>query len=1052
MKKRLMDFTSRLTILAVLIMTVGFTPPAQAAQHSANRVEFVLYSPGEEFDTDNSGALFFNPDTIDAWGESFTTETLTITFPPGFDVSGVTPADLRGGITDDQTTTENPFPDGSGQDGFQEAMNCSGYNDEGTGDQLDPLYLVSTSTSTLTFSNCGQVTEGGTSAPNQHYIYIGGGINLPSADQYTVTFDGTYISGSASFNVLQTGGGSPPADYSLDDTNESVEFGDSTQNGTTSMTFFFDPDDSEGGTPWAVGETMVLSFPTGFDVSGVDHTEIRAGYTSLGSPDTTDNPFGDEENAIDGVHGTACSGEEGVINNGWDALALVGSSASGLILEACSSPLSGGAPSEPASVYYIHVTTDVDLPAAGSYTLNVGGTWADGSASMTVTSGTPTPPHALVDDFFEFDNSVENGTTGGTLYFAVNPDGEASEELTAGDTITLTFPAGFDVSSANVDEMRAGQTGYGFPQVFDNTDYPFDGELTSDGVDGTTCSGGGDPNNGEDGFALTSVTATSLTFEACRTVWGSAPGNEGDDVVYFYLGDDIDLPAAGNYSLTVGGSYVGGTTDMTVTAFGTISAPNEFDEGATFTLDDTEAGSTTGGELNFTLSTGSEWGAGDKITLTFPSGFDVSSVTASDMRAGYTSEGTDYPFGEEGNQGVDPDDGCNEGGGNGYLQLSTVTTTSLELTACRQLFESPFGVIYFDIEDNLTLPSEGGSYNLNADGDYAGGNVSFNVTGGAQEGGSTVIQAADSAATLSRLKKGTAASFDLQFTLPNAQSTDLVVTFPAEFTVTGPFESGTCSGGGSITIPEPGYTATTLTAEKSSCDGVVTLVGAAVVTPSETGIYEVTFVNDSPGAVQIPVVDDDQISVTGNIDPTMTFDLDVGLNYGETSAAYTVDFGTLSPGVPKVSDNSGIPSIWIDLATNASGGATVTVSSANQGMQSTSNPSDVVETVTGAQALGLGVEAYGICVDPTLGGTTRSGGQTGWGIATGNYDSTPCSGSASDVLGELEDDTSSPNLLTTDNPLTGGWAQVRVGIEVTNATPAHPDYTDTLTFLATGTY
>jgi hypothetical protein len=31
-------------------------------------------------------------------------------------------------------------------------------------------------------------------------------------------------------------------------------------------------------------------------------------------------------------------------------------------------------------------------------------------------------------------------------------------------------------------------------------------------------------------------------------------------------------------------------------------------------------------------------------------------------------------------------------------------------------------------------------------------------------------------------------------------------------------------------------------------------------------------------------------------------------------------------------------------------------------------------------------------------------------------------------------------------------AEIRLGVEVTTATPAHPDYTDTLTFLATGTY
>ena len=53
---------------------------------------------------------------------------------------------------------------------------------------------------------------------------------------------------------------------------------------------------------------------------------------------------------------------------------------------------------------------------------------------------------------------------------------------------------------------------------------------------------------------------------------------------------------------------------------------------------------------------------------------------------------------------------------------------------------------------------------------------------------------------------------------------------------------------------------------------------------------------------------------------------------------------------------------------------------------------------------------------------------------------------------DLADVAAIPALLAATGPLAGGRSQLRVGASVTNNTPAHPDYTDILTFIATATY
>jgi hypothetical protein len=332
-------------------------------------------------------------------------------------------------------------------------------------------------------------------------------------------------------------------------------------------------------------------------------------------------------------------------------------------------------------------------------------------------------------------------------------------------------------------------------------------------------------------------------------------------------------------------------------------------------------------------------------------------------------------------------------------------------------------------------------------------------------------EATDRSITFGRLAEGATTSATLVWTSAQAfGDTDAWSLSESSFTFSGisaaaflsmtgstngPFnvDDVSCSGGDyALTAAATSLTLTGCPGGNEIANGetVTVEISGNLVLPSNAGTYTLSLGGVISGSLQTSIVDDDQVTVTGNVSPTMTFDLDVSIADANSSAPYTVDFGTVAPGTPEISDNSTVPSIWIDLATNATDGATVTVQSLNQGLLSAST-TDEIETVSANSTLTLGGEFYGICVDQVNGwaGTTRDGGGTDWDVPAGNYAST-CDGTGSSVIGEL---TSGPtNLLVANNPLTGGRAQVRVGVSVDNATPAHPDYADTLTFLATATY
>ncbi len=176
---------------------------------------------------------------------------------------------------------------------------------------------------------------------------------------------------------------------------------------------------------------------------------------------------------------------------------------------------------------------------------------------------------------------------------------------------------------------------------------------------------------------------------------------------------------------------------------------------------------------------------------------------------------------------------------------------------------------------------------------------------------------------------------------------------------------------------------------------------------------------------------------------TITFDIDTASDFsnGESSAPYTVALGALSTAGVTHSDTSSVRMIVAEG--DSSDSVIVTVQNANgtNGLVSTSSPSDNINSTTGTMA--AGTENYGLCV--------ATAGLTGFSRSSG-YSSDSCStGSSSNGVQGLSS-TPTSILNSGGSPLTNGHAEIIVNAAISDTTPAHPDYSDTLTFVATATF
>ncbi|MEK7546429.1 MAG: hypothetical protein AAB554_05165 [Patescibacteria group bacterium] len=307
--------------------------------------------------------------------------------------------------------------------------------------------------------------------------------------------------------------------------------------------------------------------------------------------------------------------------------------------------------------------------------------------------------------------------------------------------------------------------------------------------------------------------------------------------------------------------------------------------------------------------------------------------------------------------------------------------------------------------------------------------------------------------TLSREKISvTSVTHTLVTTLPTV-STGTVIRFlydTAGFTSTAQSTSaGTCATGTcTLTVSA---TDVKINCTAGPCSGLFTQTGTFTATnPGTAGSKEVTYAQAQgdpvSGSFAIPIVDDDQVTVTATVAPSITFDIDTAQTDTESAAPYSVALGAITTTDSQVSGATDAANfIWMNLDTNATGGAVITVLSANgaNGLVSTAVSADDIDSASALIA--NGTENYGICVSSTS-------ATTGSFTEVSPFDNADCTADEqTPSVGGLT--TSAQNLVNTGgNPISVGRVQVTVAAAISAITEAHNDYTDTLTFIATGTF
>ena len=272
----------------------------------------------------------------------------------------------------------------------------------------------------------------------------------------------------------------------------------------------------------------------------------------------------------------------------------------------------------------------------------------------------------------------------------------------------------------------------------------------------------------------------------------------------------------------------------------------------------------------------------------------------------------------------------------------------------------------------------------------------------------------------------------------------------------------TCGGGetvtgsgGASTVWQAVYATTTLTLTAPTgtmtypiaANDIITIYVSAtnITNPSSTSTPNITITNSNgdSGSFTVAILDSDQVGVSATVAESLSFSIKAGTtNTG--SAPYSVPLGTLTTASASGSGASSVPYIWANLSTNATGGMVVTVVSANGALKSTSTPADTIPSTTGTMTAGSA--GYGICI---ISVSQASGATLTKGT---NFPSSTCSSSTPTGNTVSAVTTSPQQLVTASGLINTGVAQISLDAENTATTPAHTDYSDTLTFIGTATY
>lgn len=311
--------------------------------------------------------------------------------------------------------------------------------------------------------------------------------------------------------------------------------------------------------------------------------------------------------------------------------------------------------------------------------------------------------------------------------------------------------------------------------------------------------------------------------------------------------------------------------------------------------------------------------------------------------------------------------------------------------------------------------------------------------------------------TMSRLKASvTGVTHVVTMTLPAGTTNgDLTLTYPAGF-ANFAFTSGTCSPSGG-TVTNNGTATNVVNVTLTGCAAADTLtINFTGDNSASTGSQTVSVAGTSTvtGQYAVTIVSDDQVSVTATVDPSITFNVGAQAPLAVTCDGTfsgnggTVALGILTTGAVTSSDVSGVDHICTRVSTNASGGVTVTVKSANASLKSTSVATDLIPSATAAMA--AGTANYGLCASDTVTGldtTTPSGNAP---TRQAPFNGSCAADTAAGSVGALT--TSAQNVWTTAGVVANGFYNLVLKAAISGTTAAHNDYTDTLTFVATATF
>ena len=254
------------------------------------------------------------------------------------------------------------------------------------------------------------------------------------------------------------------------------------------------------------------------------------------------------------------------------------------------------------------------------------------------------------------------------------------------------------------------------------------------------------------------------------------------------------------------------------------------------------------------------------------------------------------------------------------------------------------------------------------------------------------------------------------------------------------------------------YTSSTSTSTVTfTIQGTSTTGNGTLTNPASAGSQAVDISMTDNGTASshtttfaVSIMDDDQVTVTATVSPSLTFDIDIQAACGSESAApYTVSLGTLTSTAIATASNH----ICLELSTNATGGAIVTVQGSGNadGLESVAAGSTIGTTYAagagGVTTLAAGTVGYGLCVSAT---SVTTGSATAVAPFNGN-----CTTNGGSRIGGVP--FAAPAQIITSNGAaiagtTNNTADILVKAAVSGVTPAANDYTDVLTFIATGTF